>query len=113
MVGGKSSGVLGEFFISLYLIQGKEIIMANELLNVTGMTSRCCTSKIAKALKAIAGVEYVNVSLSEGEASIQYNERKTTPDHMKSAIQAAGYGVANLHMDQMPQAMRGCYSYAP
>ena len=87
--------------------------MANELLNITGMTSRCCTSKIATALKAIAGVEYVNVSLSEGEASIQYNERKTTPDHMKSAVQAAGYGVENQHMDQMLHVMSGCYSYAP
>ena len=69
--------------------------MANELINVTGMTGHGCTSKIAKALKAIAGVEYVNVSLSQGEASIQYNAHKATTDMLKSAIQAAGYGIAS------------------
>ena len=67
--------------------------MQTELLKVTGMTCGGCTKNVTHALRAIAGVGDVNVSLSAGEASVQYDERVTSPDQLKSAVKGAGYGV--------------------
>ena len=67
--------------------------MQTELLKVTGMTCGGCISNVTHALKAIRGVGDVNVSLSEGEATVQYDERLTSPGQLKSAVTGAGYGV--------------------
>ena len=67
--------------------------MQTELFKVTGMTCGDCTSNVTKALKAINGVGDVKVSLSAGEATVQFNERLTSPEQLKSAVKGAGYGV--------------------
>ena len=67
--------------------------MQTETLKVTGMTCGGCTSNVTHALKAITGVGDVTVSLSAGEATVQYDERLTSPDQLKSAVNGAGYGV--------------------
>ena len=67
--------------------------MQTELLKVTGMTCGGCTSTVTHALKAITGVGDVKVSLSAGEATVEYNERLTSPDQLKAAVKGAGYGV--------------------
>jgi len=68
--------------------------MQTELLNVTGMTCGGCASKVTHALKAIRGVGDVRVSLPAGEATVQFDERVTSPDQLKSAVKGAGYGVS-------------------
>ena len=65
-------------------------IMQTETLNVTGMTCNGCTSKIAHALNAIAGVHEVVVSLPDSEAAVRYDEHLTTPEQLKSAVKGAG-----------------------
>ncbi len=82
--------------------------MQTELLKVTGMTCGGCTSNVTKALKAIHGVGDVKVSLSAGEASVQYDERVTSPEHLKSAVKGAGYGVDTTNTPQKPQGKGGC-----
>jgi len=67
--------------------------MQTETLTVTGMTCGGCTSKLTKALHAIPGVGDVNVSLSAGEATVQYDERTASPEQLKSAVKGAGFGV--------------------
>lgn len=67
--------------------------MQTELLKVTGMTCGGCTNNVTHALKAITGVGDVEVSLSVGEATVQYDERLTSPEKLKSAVKGAGYGV--------------------
>ena len=47
----------------------------------------------AKALKAVSGVSAVQVSLSAGEATVQFDEGTTSPARLKSAVLEAGYGV--------------------
>jgi copper chaperone len=81
--------------------------MQTEHLKVTGMTCGGCTSTVTHALKAITGVGDVNVSLSAGEASVQYDERLTSPEQLKSAVKGAGYGVEATNTAQKPQA-KGC-----
>ena len=82
--------------------------MQTELLKVTGMTCGGCTSNVTHALKAITGVGDVNVSLSAREASVQYDERLTSPDRLKAAVQGAGYGVDVTNAGQTQQSKGGC-----
>jgi len=82
--------------------------MQTELLKVTGMTCGGCTSNVTRELKAITGVGDVKVSLSAGEATVQYDERLTSPDQLKSAVKGAGYGVDTTNTAQKPQGKGGC-----
>ena len=72
------------------------------------MTCGGCTTNVTHALKAIAGVGDVKVSLSAGEATVQYDERVTSPDQLKSAVTGAGYGVDVTSAGQGQQTKRGC-----
>jgi copper chaperone len=82
--------------------------MQTEHLKVTGMTCGGCISNVTHALKAINGVGDVNVSLSAGEATVQYDERLTSSDKLKSAVTSAGYGVDGPNTGQKPQGKGGC-----
>ena len=67
--------------------------MQNATFKVTGMTCDGCTSKVTHALKEIAGVGNVVVSLATGQADVGYDEHLTSPDQLKSAVNDAGYCV--------------------
>ena len=82
--------------------------MQTEILNVTGMTCGGCTGSVTNALKAVNGVGDVNVSLSTGEATVQYDERRTSPVQLKSAVTQAGYGVETPNSAQKPKPQAGC-----
>jgi copper chaperone len=82
--------------------------MQTELLKVLGMTCGGCTSKVTHALKAISGVGDVKVSLPDGEATVQYDERLTSPDNLKSAVRSAGYSVDSTNADHTHQSKGGC-----
>lgn len=75
--------------------------MQTELLKVTGMTCGACISNVTKALKAINGVGDVKVSLSAGEATVQFNERLTSPEQLKkrskswNGYQRTGFGCCS------------------
>jgi copper chaperone CopZ len=82
--------------------------MQTELLKVTGMTCGGCTSNVTHALQAIDGVGDVSVSLSAGEATVQYDERLTSPDKLKSAVKDAGYGVDATDASHSRKTKGGC-----
>ncbi len=79
--------------------------MQTELLKVTGMTCGGCVSTVTRALQAIDGVGDVEVSLSAGEATVQYDEGLTSPDRLKSAVKGAGYGVDAMNAN--PRQSKG------
>ena len=81
--------------------------MKTQQLKVTGMTCGGCTSSVTKALKAINGVADVNVSLSNSQATVQYDEMLTSPEQLKSAVIKAGYGLDASNTTQQPQG-KGC-----
>ena len=81
--------------------------MQTELLKVTGMTCGGCISNVTHALKAVSGVSDVNVSLSASEATVQFDERLTSPEQLKSAVKGAGYGVDTANTSQRAQG-KGC-----
>ena len=82
--------------------------MQTQHMKVTGMTCGGCISNVTHALKAIDGVGDVNVSLSSGEATVQYDERLTSADKLKSAVTGAGYGVDGPDTAQKLQGKGGC-----
>lgn len=84
--------------------------MQTELLKVTGMTCGSCTGNVTQALKAITGVGDVKVSLSDGEAAVQYDERMTSPDQLKTAVKGAGYGIAAPDAAHSQKPKGGCCS---
>jgi len=67
--------------------------MKTEHLNVTGMTCGGCVNSLTRALKMVAGVSDVQVELSTGETTVQYDENLASPEQIKQAIENAGYGV--------------------
>ena len=81
--------------------------MKTQQLKVTGMTCGGCTNSVTKALKAVNGVADVNVSLSNSQATVQYDEMLTTPEQLKSAVIKAGYGLDASNSTQQPQG-KGC-----
>lgn len=83
--------------------------MQTELLKVSGMTCGGCVGTVTRALKAIAGVGDVSVSLATGEATVQYDEKLTPPEKLKAAVKGAGYGVDEAAV-QGQKARGGCCS---
>ena len=84
--------------------------MQTELLKVTGMTCGGCISSVTHALKAVSGVSDVKVSLSAGEATVQYDEQLTSPEQLKSVVQSAGYGVDVTNAAHSHKSKTGCCS---
>ncbi len=82
--------------------------MQTETLKVTGMTCGGCVNNVTLALQAISGVSNVKVSLSAGEATVQYDEKSTSPTQLELAVKEAGYGVnvTNAVHDHQPKG--GC-----
>ncbi|ALP52285.1 hypothetical protein Tel_03520 [Candidatus Tenderia electrophaga] len=82
--------------------------MQTEHLKIAGMSCGGCTGKVTDALKAVPGVGEINVSLSAGEATVQYDERLTSPEQLNAAVQEAGYAVDTAGTAKEPKGKGGC-----
>ncbi|GMT42684.1 MAG: hypothetical protein IEMM0002_1095 [bacterium] len=60
-------------------------------LAVNGMTCTSCERPIRNALKKLPGVSGVKVSYKTGEAVVEYDQEKVTPQQMIDAVKKAGY----------------------
>ena len=69
--------------------------MAKTVLKIQGMTCNHCVMRVAKALKAIPGVQDAQVDLQKGEAEVRYDEARVTPDKLAFAVVEAGYKVVS------------------
>jgi copper ion binding protein len=67
--------------------------MAKTTLKIQGMTCNHCVMRVAKALKAVPGVQDAEVDLQKGEASVTFDEVKVTQEKMSKAVVEAGYKV--------------------
>ena len=84
--------------------------MQSEQLKVTGMTCGGCVTTVTRVLKNMEGVDDVKVSLAGGDATVQYDERLTSPDKLKLAVTAAGYGVGGTKSADAESSKNGCCS---
>ncbi|HYG32199.1 MAG TPA: heavy-metal-associated domain-containing protein [Methylophilaceae bacterium] len=67
--------------------------MRTETLKVTGMSCGGCAINVGGALKAVEGVNDAHVSLENKQATVDFDESRTSVEQLKSAIRHAGYGV--------------------
>ncbi|HZG52292.1 MAG TPA: heavy-metal-associated domain-containing protein [Pyrinomonadaceae bacterium] len=63
-------------------------------LRVTGMKCNQCSSSVAKALKAVAGVQEAEVSVEQGQVVITYDDEKVTETKLREVINGTGFKVA-------------------
>ncbi len=62
-------------------------------LQVDGMHCVKCQARVENALKAVAGVGKVTVSLENGTATVEYRVGKTTPEVLAEAVNAQGFNA--------------------
>jgi len=67
--------------------------MVKSTLKIQGMTCNHCVMRVAKALKAVPGVQDAQVDLQKGEAVISYDETKVTMEKLSFAVVEAGYKI--------------------
>lgn len=60
-------------------------------LKIQGMTCNHCVMRVAKALKAVPGVQDAQVDLQKAEAIITYDEAKVARETLVSTVVEAGY----------------------
>jgi copper chaperone len=63
-------------------------------IKVSGMTCQGCVRSVTRVLKAVPGVEGVEVSLERGEADVRYDPARTVVPALRKAVEDAGYGTA-------------------
>jgi copper ion binding protein len=67
--------------------------MATKTLKIQGMTCNHCVMRVAKALKAVPGVQDAKVDLQKAEAAVTFDESKVSPEKLSVAVVDAGYKV--------------------
>lgn len=65
--------------------------MSSVTLKITGMTCSHCELKVTHAIKGVAGVYGAAVSLQDGAAEVDFDERRADAARIVSAVEAAGY----------------------
>ena len=73
-------------------LQRSETNMKTYVLSIEGMMCSHCTGRVEKALRAVAGVADVAVSLEEKNAVVSADE-SVTADALKAAVEAQDYPV--------------------
>ena len=65
--------------------------MEQIVIGVGGMSCQGCVKNVTGVLRALPGVEQVEVSLEAAQASIGYDPQKATPDQFREAVENAGF----------------------
>ena len=67
--------------------------MNQEIIKIEGMMCGHCQMTVEKTIRAIKGVQDVNVSLGDKQAEVSYDPGITDPATIRSAVVKAGYKV--------------------
>jgi len=67
--------------------------MTKATLKIQGMTCNHCVMRVAKALKAVPGVQDAQVDLQKAEAVVTFDDGKVASDAFARAVVDAGYKV--------------------
>lgn len=65
-----------------------------EHFDVTGMSCSACSARVEKAVKALDGIEEVNVNLLKNSMMVDFDPSKTDTDIIEEAVKKAGYFAA-------------------
>jgi Cu+-exporting ATPase len=67
---------------------------------VSGMTCAACSARIQRALQKEPGVADANVNLMMKTATVRFDPRAVSPDHLVDTIRGTGYGAQLASADQ-------------
>lgn len=81
--------------------------MQTTSFTVAGMTCGSCVARITNALRSVAGVGSVNVSLAGGKATVEFDKQLTTPEQLQAAVRQAGYETTAVQA-ATPKPRGGC-----
>jgi copper chaperone CopZ len=70
--------------------------MKTTAIEVYGLFSEGCIDKIEWALKRMAGVEDVVVSLLRSRVTVSFDENRIFATHLENAISEAGYAARRI-----------------
>jgi copper chaperone len=68
--------------------------MQTEVIKIEGMTCMGCVNSVKNVLEKIPGVDSVEVSLNQKQATIHYDDASANTDQFRKAIGDAGFEVA-------------------
>lgn len=68
--------------------------MARTKLNIEGMTCSHCVGTVKDALEDVGGVRSARVDLEAGTAVVDYDDARTSPRELATAVADAGYQAA-------------------
>ncbi|MGB6102328.1 MAG: heavy-metal-associated domain-containing protein [Pusillimonas sp.] len=64
------------------------------VLKLAGLETEQCAATLAGALKAVNGVNAVEVSFSNSKATVSFDEGLVSPQRLQVAVEDAGYRIA-------------------
>jgi copper ion binding protein len=67
--------------------------MTSKTVRIEGMSCHHCTEAVTRAVKSLAGVERVEVSLQKKSAEVRYDESLLGEAELAAAIEGEGYQV--------------------
>jgi copper chaperone len=67
-------------------------MLTERRLKIEGMTCPHCVMSVRRELAKVPGVQVKDVQI--GTAVVAYEELKVSPEHLRAAIEEAGYRVA-------------------
>jgi len=67
--------------------------MTSKTLKVEGMSCHHCTEAVSRAVRALAGVQNVEVDLNKKSAEVRYDETRLSEEDLAKAIEGEGYTV--------------------
>ena len=67
--------------------------METTTLKIEGMTCGGCVASVERVLKALDGVDRVEVSLADARATVAYDRERVSEKDLKAAVEDAGYDV--------------------
>lgn len=65
----------------------------NKKFNVTGMTCSACSAHVDKSVRALNGVNEVNVNLLRNSMTVEFDENTVTEQDIINAVKSGGYGA--------------------
>ncbi len=67
--------------------------MTSKTVKIEGMSCHHCTAAVTRAVRALKGVQQVEVSLEKKSADVRYDEAVLGEAELAAAIEGEGYTV--------------------
>jgi copper chaperone len=64
------------------------------MMKIGGMTCGGCTASVTRVLRAVAGVQAVDVSLDRAAATVSFDPQRANRDQLKAAVEGAGFDAS-------------------